>query len=183
MAELSPLTPCAGLLPVETGGLRLTEETPGHITSLMPGPGGAAALGKALETAHGLGWPDPGRAVLGADASVVWTGHDQAMLVGPAPGPSLAEQAALTDQSDAWAVVTLSGAAGPDALARLVPIDLRPSAFPEGFAARTLLGHMNVSLVRTGAETIRIMAFRSMARTLVHELRVAMESLAARRAG
>ncbi|WP_371039199.1 sarcosine oxidase subunit gamma [Rhodosalinus sp. FB01] len=183
MAELPPLTPCDGLLPVETGGLRLTEVTPGHLTSLMPGPDGAAALGKALETAHGLGWPDPGRAVLGADAAVVWTGHDQAMLMGPVPDASLAEHAALTDQSDAWAVVTLSGADGPEALARLVPVDLRPSAFPEGFAARTLLGHMNVSLVRTGPEAIRIMAFRSMAQTLVHELRQAMEGIAARRAG
>lgn len=181
MADLKATTPCAGLLPLRAGAMRLEEVEPGRITSLMPGPGQAGALDAALRAAHGVGWPEPGAAHLGDGVAVIWTGLDQAMLVGPAPDPSLAAQAALTDQSDAWAVVELSGDAGPEALARLVPVDLRAHAFAEGATARTLLGHMSVSVTRTGAERLRIMAFRSMAGTLVRELHEAMESVAARR--
>ena len=181
MVELTVTTPCAGLLPRRAGAMRLEEVEPGRITSLMPGPGQAAALDGALRAAHGVGWPDPGTAHFGDEAAVIWTGLEQAMLVGPAPDPALAEHAALTDQSDAWAVVELSGDAGPEALARLVPVDLRAHVFAEGATARTLLGHMSVSITRTGPERLRIMAFRSMAGTLVHELHAAMESVAARR--
>ncbi|WP_372893448.1 sarcosine oxidase subunit gamma [Rhodosalinus sp.] len=181
MAELTARTPCAGLLPRRAGAMRLEEVEPGRITSLMPGPGQAGALDAALRAAHGVGWPAPGAAHLSETASMIWTGMDQAMLIGPAPDPSLAAQAALTDQSDAWAVVELSGDAGPEALARLVPVDLRAHVFAEGATARTLLGHMSVSITRTGPERLRIMAFRSMAGTLVHEVHEAMESVAARR--
>jgi sarcosine oxidase subunit gamma len=180
VVDLTPRTPCAGLLPVRAGDVRLTEVDAGHITSLIPGPGQAAALADALRDAHGLGWPEPGRAILGEGAAVVWTGMDQAMLMGPAPAAALADQAALTDQSDAWALVELTGAPGPEVLARLVPVDLRPRAFPVGSAARTLLGHMHAAILRTGPESLRLLVFRSMAGTLVHEVHAAMEAVAAR---
>ena len=87
--------------------------------------------------------------------------------------------AAVTDQSDAWIVVRLEGAGAEDVLARLVPIDLRGRAFPQDSAARTLLGHMSVGIVRVpGGFEIR--AFRSMAGTLAHELGRAMRAVAAR---
>lgn len=41
------------------------------------------------------------------------------------------------------------------------------------------MGHMSVSITRTGPAAFRILAFRSMARTAVHELSRAMESVAA----
>ena len=43
----------------------------------------------------------------------------------------------MTDQSDGWTVLALSGAAAVDVLARLVPVDLRLAAFPVGGALRT----------------------------------------------
>lgn len=180
MADLTPRTPCAGLLPLRAGMARLIEVDAGCLTSLMPPPGQAAALDAALRAAHGLGWPEPGRAILGEGAAVIWTGLDQAMLMGPAPEATLSAHAALTDQSDAWAVVELSGEAGPEVLARLVPVDLRAQAFPVGAVARTLIGHMHAAILRTGPESLRLFAFRSMARTLVHEVHGAMEAVAAR---
>ena len=41
-----------------------------------------------------------------------------------------AAHAALTDQTDGWASLTLTGPHATDALLRLVPLDLRPAAFP-----------------------------------------------------
>jgi sarcosine oxidase subunit gamma len=63
-------------------------------------------------------------------------------------------------------------------MARLVPVDLREAAFPEGAAVRTDLHTMMVAVARTGPETLRIMGFRSMAGTLVHALGEAMETVA-----
>jgi heterotetrameric sarcosine oxidase gamma subunit len=60
-----------------------------------------------------------------------------------------------------------------------VPIDLRASVFGEHSCARTLCQHITVALRRDG-EGFEIMAFRSMAATLVHEIADAMAAVAAR---
>lgn len=181
MVELTALTPCNGILPVSKGGVTLSEIDPGRITALMPFPGQVAALSGALQAAHGLGFPEPGRMTTADRARCVWTAKGQAFLIGPEPDASLTEYGSVTDQSDAWATVLVAGEGVEDVLARLVPIDLRPAAFPEGAAARTLCQHMAVSICRR-AEGVQIMAFRSMARTLAHEIADAMALVAGRRA-
>ncbi|SLN55927.1 Sarcosine oxidase, gamma subunit family [Pseudoruegeria aquimaris] len=180
MAELIAKTPCAGLLPVRHGGLSLTECAPTAIHHLAAYRG-AAQLGVALEKAHGLGWPAPGRSTGAASARALWFGPDQALLLGPMPVAALARHCALTDQSDGWAHVCLSGPGAEEVLARLVPVDLRAGAFPEGAVARTALFHMSALITRTGAESFEIFAFRSMARTLVHDVSEAMKSVVAQR--
>lgn len=180
MADLVAKSPCEGLLPVTAGDVTLSEVAAGWITALAPFRGQEAALSTALKAAHGMGFPEAGRAVGKAGSRCVWTGRGQAFLIGPAPDAALAAHAAVTDQSDAWAVVALEGVGAEAVLARLVPVDLRASVFKRGHTVRTLCGHMTVSITRVGAEAFQIMAFRSMARTLAHELGHAMELVAAR---
>ncbi len=74
----------------------------------------------------------------------------------------------------------LTGPGHVDALARLVPIDLRARVFAPGHVARTGLGHMMAVLRRLSADTVEVMVFRSMAATAVHEITVAMQSVTAR---
>ncbi|QBF31214.1 sarcosine oxidase subunit gamma [Thalassococcus sp. S3] len=180
MAELIAKTPCDGLLPLEIGGVSLMEVDPGVMTSIAPCKGQEGALSDALQTAHGMAFPAPNRATGKGGARAIWFARGQAMLMGPAPEASLAANAALTDQSDAWAVVTLEGEGAEDVLARLVPVDLRNAVFKRGHTARTSMMHMPSSITRIGANTFLIMTFRSMAQTLVHDLKTAMENLAAR---
>ena len=180
MADLTARSPCEGLLPLSIGGVTLGEAAPGMLTSVAPHAGQETALSAALKAAHGMAFPAPNRAVGRVGARMVWLSRGQAMLVGPAPDPALATHAALTDQSDAWAVVTLEGQGAVDVLARLVPLDLRSGAFKRGHTARTDLMHMMASLTRLGENTFQIMVFRSMAETLVHDLKTAMEGVAAR---
>ena len=101
-------------------------------------------------------------------------------FLGPELGPKLAKIAAVVDQSDAWAIVRLEGADAEDVLARLVPVNLRRSAFKRGHTLRSNLYHMMASITRIGNNSFQIMVFRSMAETLVHDLSVAMQSVAAR---
>ncbi|RKF16537.1 sarcosine oxidase subunit gamma [Roseovarius spongiae] len=180
MIELTARTPFDGLLPIEAGALRLSEAAPARMTSLAPYRGRDKALSEALKAAHGMAFPAPNRATGREGARAVWFGQRMALLIGPEPDAGLTEFAALTDQSDAWAVARLEGEGAAEALARLAPLDLREGAFKRGHTARTELGHMHASLTRISGESWRIMVFRAFARTLAHEMREAMQSVAAR---
>ncbi|AWB50211.1 sarcosine oxidase subunit gamma [Gemmobacter aquarius] len=148
------------------------------MTSIAPFPGTIEAVNARLAPL-GVSFPAPGRQSTGPAARLVWTGRDQAFLVG-APAPDLTGLAATTDQSDGWATLTLAGPLAGDTLARLIPLDLRDAAFPVGHTARTGLNHMSAILSRSGPAAWEIMVFRSMARTAWHELAEALEMQAAR---
>ena len=178
MPSLIEKSACDGLLPRVSAGMTLSELPFMRVTSVTPLNGKARALGSELKKL-GLGWPGPGQSQTSGHASILWTGMDQAFLIGPDPAP-LAGIAALSDQSDAWARMRIKGPGAAAVLARLVPLDLRPSSFADGQVARTGLTHMMTILLRSGADSFDIMVFRSMAGSAVHELHQAMEAVAAR---
>ena len=180
MASLIETTPAEGLLPVTAGAATLAAAAAGPITSVAPFRGKERAASSALKPL-GLSFPGPGKAVTKDGAACVWAGRGQAFLIGAEAPEELAGIAALTDQSDAWVVMRLSGAGAEAVLARLVPLDLRAATgFRTGSAARTLLGHMPLVIRRVAAADFELMTFRSMAAHAVHELSVAMEAVAAR---
>ncbi|MFK7835373.1 MAG: sarcosine oxidase subunit gamma [Sulfitobacter sp.] len=179
MVELKEKSPCFGLVPVSYGTVTLDEIDAGHLTSLSAF-GGASGLSAALETAHGVSLPAPGRSVGKDGARCLWFSAREVLLVGPAPDASLSDHGAVVDVSDAWAVVELSGAGAVDVLARLVPMDLRDGAFKRGHTARTQILHLSASITKLGPNRFMIMVFRSMAGTLVHDLKGAMAAVASR---
>lgn len=162
---------------VTLGSVTLAEVEVGPITSIALMPGGAKSVAKGLKPL-GLTFPAPNTMVAKKGARLIWTGRDQAFLTGIA-APVL-EGAAVTDQSDGWTVLSVSGTDSSEVLARLIPLDLRLAVFPAGRVFRTQLNHMNVILLRAAATTFEIMVFRSMARTAWHELDAAIEQIAAR---
>ncbi|MEO1640013.1 MAG: sarcosine oxidase subunit gamma [Pseudomonadota bacterium] len=172
MVKLVPLTPCDGLLPIEIGGVTVSKVLPKALTSVAPFKGQEKAVSAALKKAVGDGLPEVGQRA----GAVTWFGHGMYLV---ADRVAL-DGAAVTDQSDAWAVVEIAGAGAEDVLARLVPIDLRSAGFPKNSVAKTMLAHLSITIVRTGPDRFEIMAMRSMATTLVHDLKTAMKGLAAR---
>lgn len=181
MASLIEKTACDGLLPLAAGQLSLTEVDVGPIVSVAPFLGRLDVVDAALRKL-GLGFPAPNRTIGAGAAAIVWTGREQAFLIG-ADGAMLQGLAALTDQTDGWAVMELAGQGWRDALARLVGIDLRPRALVPGQVVRTPLNHMAAIIWCLAEDRVRIMCFRSMARTAVHELHGAMTAIAARACG
>ena len=179
MPELIAKTALGGPVPLMLAATELAEAAILPMTSVAPYPGREAQVNAAL-AALGLTFPAPNSQSAKDDVRLIWTGRDQAFLIG-APAPEgLAEHAALTDQSDGWARLTLTGPQAEAALARLVPIDLRAKSFPVGTTIRAPLGHMSMILSRLGADAFEIMVFRSMARTAWHEIGDALEHLHAR---
>ena len=178
MPELIAKTALHGRKAVTLAGTILAEIDLGPITSIALFPGQAKVAAKALKPL-GLSFPSPNSVALNGAVRLAWTARDQAFLIGAA-APDLGAAAAVTDQSGGWAAMSLSGPAAADALMRYVPLDLREAAFAVGTTARTPLYHMQMILIRTGAEAFEILVFRSMARTAWHEIDVALRSLAAR---
>ncbi len=171
MADLIP-TPALTHSPHEAGGARLSPVDPGPITLVALYPG------QSVDVA-GMGFPAPGQAILSGDVAWVWTGRAQALLIG-APAPDLpADAAAVTDQTDGWACLALTGPGAEAVLARLVALDLRAAVFPPGTAARCTLNHLPMVLWRD-ADGFRMLVYRSMARTPWHELTEAMSRVQAR---
>jgi heterotetrameric sarcosine oxidase gamma subunit len=179
VGELKAVSACAGLVPVRIGSVTVDEMDLECMTSLSPF-GDALALDGALKKAHGVGWPQAGQALGDATARVVWFGRNEAVLIGPEADQGLSDVAAVVDLSDAWAAVSLEGAGTVNALARLVPVDLRAAAFGEGQTVRTQLGHLGASITKLGPERFMILVFRSMAATLIHDLKQAMAGVASR---
>lgn len=178
MAELIAKSPFGALLPITIGSVSVEEMPFDAVTSVAPLKGREKMVSDALKSQVGAAFPAPNRSTGRANARVVWSGKGQALVLGKILAPIA--DAAMTDQSDAWACAVLEGLDARDVLARLVPIDLRPDQFKIGHAARTQLGHMMCVIMRTGQNRYGVMVFRSMAVTLVHELQTAMEGVAAR---
>lgn len=179
MPELIAKSALDGHGALTLGGVTLVEVQVAPISSIAVLPGGAKAVAKALKPL-GLAMPDPNCWRANGIARIIWAGRDQAFLTGVLPPPI--DGAAVTDQSDGWAVLSISGPAAVDAMMRLVPLDLRISSFPVGRAVRAPLNHMNALLMRSEPYTFELWVFRSMARTAWHEIETAMQSLAARAA-
>ena len=179
MPDLIAKSALAGHAPLTRAETTLAEGAAEPITSIAPYPGRKPQVG-AILAPLGLSFPEPNTVVAQGAARLLWTGRDMAFLIGVGAPATLADHAALTDQTDGWAILTLSGPMAEAALMRPVPLDLRLSAFPVGRTTRAPLNHMQAILTRTGAQAFEVMVFRSMARTAWAELAEALEVLEAR---
>lgn len=87
----------------------------------------------------------------------------------------LAAVASVSDQSDGYTLIRLTGAHVRDALAKLIPVDVHPRAFQVGDVASTVASHVGVTLWRLPDEpdagsVFEILMFRSLARSFWHAL-------------
>lgn len=80
----------------------------------------------------------------------------------------IGSMAAVTDQSDGYAVLRLAGPRLRDTLAKIISIDLHSRAFKSGDVASTVASHMGVTLWRLdddpdGSPVFEVAVFRSLA--------------------
>ena len=175
MVELVAQSPLQGLLPVDAGQLSLKEVIYDQIQSVAPFSGQEQPVRQAVKQATGAELPLPNRII----GPVLWVAPGQYLILDDWVD-GLEDMAAITDQSDAWAVLSVEGPNVEDVLARLIPIDLRFTVFSDGQTARTLIGHMTASVTRRASDRLELMVMRSMAGTLVHEVSKAAQLYAKR---
>jgi methylglutamate dehydrogenase subunit D len=87
----------------------------------------------------------------------------------------LASLVSVSDQSDGYAVLRLSGPKVRETLAKLIPLDLHPRVFKVGDVASTVASHMGVMLWRLedsadGLSVFEVAVFRSLASSFQHAL-------------
>lgn len=124
----------------------------------------------AMQDNFSIAPPDRPRRETGDGIALVWAGPDQWLAVSDDRtvavmlAQKLAGIAAVSDQSDARAMLKLQGPRVREALAKGCMIDLHPRAFKTGDAALTQIAHMGVHLWQVDDSPVYELAvFRSMA--------------------
>ena len=126
------------------------------MTKVLARRGQAAALAQLFQTHFGVSLPGSPRRVSAGDIAVLGLRPDTWLATREQGGnefaltvrPLVASVASVTDQSDAYVVLRVTGTDTRDGLAKLIPIDLHPRAFAVGQVAETLAAHMGVLLWR-----------------------------------
>jgi sarcosine oxidase subunit gamma len=155
---MTPRAPFAGLEMAHSigGGITLRERDGLGIATILARKGKVTALIERLQALHGLALPQGPRRVRVAGLSLAGTGPGAWLATHGTAGNSFAasltetigDLASVSDQSDGYAVLRLSGPRVREALCKLVPIDLHSRVFGVGDVAGTIAGHVNVTLWR-----------------------------------
>ena len=165
--------------PEGEAGLAVTERHGFALATLQVRKGRAAELARALKDGFGLDRlpGEPRKVDTAGGLSLIGIGPGRWLALRAAwsadwPDPLAAaagEAAAVTDQSGAYALLTLAGPSLPDLLAALMPLDLHPSRFPPGHAATTSVALIGVTLWRTEAG-VEMLVPRTMVGNFWHAL-------------
>ncbi|MXQ06991.1 sarcosine oxidase subunit gamma [Alphaproteobacteria bacterium GH1-50] len=157
----------SGSIRVEEAGLQ------GMVT--IRGDLGDKGVSDALKKVVGLTVPEKGQRGAGDGMALLWMSPDELMLTAAhSEAPDLVTKLGdalsghhhlVCNVSDARAVFRLTGegAAIRDALAKLTPADLRPSALPVGMVRRTRLAQVAAAVWFEDEGTATVVCFRSVA--------------------
>ena len=144
----------------------------------------ADAIATALRNSCELEWPPVGLSTTGVQSiRLMALQADQYWLSWPDENPA-AEQtvrgwlgdakACLTNQSDGWACLEMTGASCQQVMERLCAVDLHDSQCPVNTCVRTVVEHTGTLLIRVDEQQFRFISPRSSVRSLLH----AIESVA-----
>lgn len=161
-------------------GLRLEEANEPALASLAARAGRAGDVIAAVQKL-GLSLPETGRLTRGEGISAIWWAQDQWMVGGAEGLPARLKDAvgdagSVTDQTGAWAIISVSGERALSVLERLCMLDLSDAAFPDLSSARTVMEHHAVTITR-GGDVYHLMTARSSARGFLHALETAAEGV------
>ena len=136
-------------------GIVVTERVGLGLATVAARKGKADALKAEVAKAYGVELPASSRIARGPAVSFVGYGPGQWLAI----SESLANEAlardlqaklqglaSISDQSGGRTVLRISGSRARDVLAKGLPIDLDPRAFPLGSAATSAISHMGVQL-------------------------------------
>ncbi|PIB24028.1 hypothetical protein BFP76_01895 [Amylibacter kogurei] len=83
----------------------------------------------------------------------------------------------VTDQSDGWVALEISGENVILALERICPIDLHTDKFLIGHFARTMMEHMGCIILRTDTQTYQLFSASSSAESFLHAVETSIHNV------
>lgn len=158
-------------------GTKLRELKDFAFVSLTAFKGQNIALSNLVSSKFGIELPKSSKAISNNGVTFIGTAPNQWLVFAEqniarefvaALEALTGDVSALVDQSDARAIVELSGNKARDLLAKGVSVDLHPKAFVVGDAATTLAVHLWITLWQTDpSPTYRIAVFRAFGSSLL----------------
>ena len=169
-------------------GASLIEVSPRSVVSVSPFNGHEAEFNTAVNYLFDGAYPSTTKAfeLTGENACILLpSSHNQWFLCfdDEVPNPVAAasdlfgkmtsKHLAMTDQSDAWVILALTGPLVYRTLERICPIDCSSPAMPIGTTARTIIEHLGTIILRrpnddNGNPCFWLMAARSSAASFLH---------------
>lgn len=168
-------------------GVRLWAPADLALVSIALPLGHEDAAQDAIEAAYGVALPEIGKSVITPeDTRLIRLAPDLAfaVLIHATPDAErvvaehLGSAVYTTDQTDVWAALGLSGAGARSALERICMLDLHPDAFAVDDAARTMMEHLGVLILRTGADEYLLLSASSSARSFLHAVETSLRNIA-----
>jgi heterotetrameric sarcosine oxidase gamma subunit len=162
--------------------LIVTERAELGLATVIARKGRAVALAVRVKERLGVDLPAAPQRETSNALSLMGTGpgtwlatHEQGMSgLLSALRENIGDLAAISDQSDGYAVLRLTGPEVPEALAKLVFIDLHPGAFGVGHVACNVAAHTGITLWRLedgpDGAIFELAVYRSFAASFRHAL-------------
>jgi sarcosine oxidase subunit gamma len=143
---------------------------------------GASKLKAAIKAGFDLSMPTPVKSTADAKTRLLMTQPDQIFAMTPrskhaetSVHKAIGDTAYITDQTDAWVVLELSGPTSRTALERICQLDLHPEAFKQNQVARTTMEHMGSMIIRTDKDTFLLMSGSSSAASFLHAVELSAQ--------
>lgn len=160
-------------------GVTVSDRSGLEIATLLVRKGARSTLSARLREYFQIDLPQGPRRTAAGSLALAGTGPGAWLATFERGGNSFAQHlgdvaagvASVSDQSDGYAVLRLTGPRARDALSRLIPIDLHPSVFAVGNVSVSVSSYMGVTLWRLdddvdGSSRFEIAVARSMALSL-----------------
>ena len=168
------------------GNTQLRETTDKAILSMATPLAGEQALAAQIDSVYGVAMPKVGKFATSKinNTQLLRIQADQCLVLFDYSGDRAVQAfskkidtAYLSDQSDSWVMLHLSGENARAALARICAIDLHPAIFGPGSVTRTAMEHMGVIIICEAENTYTLMALRSFADSFLHAIEVSIENV------
>lgn len=169
------------------GAMRLMAPKDLALVSIALPLGKEKAATKAIEVGYSCAFPDVGKAQLTKDkrTAVMRLATDQAFVLFTRSEPDAADyvtekimnKAYVTDQTDVWSGLEISGPNCRTALERICPIDLHPNSFAVNDVARTAMEHLGVIILRKDQETYLLLSASSSAGSFLHAVETSLNNV------
>ena len=160
------------------GEVTIAESTSHAIMSVAVPRGGEKELSEAIALSFKTKLPPVGESTTSTikNARILGMQQDQFFLLFEYSGLNAVNElskeiraaAYLTDQSDSWVIITISGLQAYNALQRTCLVDLHRLNFPSGAVARTVMDHLSTIIVREEPNTFLLMSPSSSARSFLN---------------
>ena len=184
-STLTPVAPFEGLpvLSAAGRGVIATDRDGLGLATVLVRKGRADALSQRVRDLFGIQLAQGPRLIGAGDLAFAGTGPGAWLAIRESGGNAFASSlrdaigdlASVSDQSDGYAVLRLSGPKLRETLAKIVPIDVHQRAFAPGDVASTVASHMGATLWRLqdagdGSPVFELAVFRSLAVSFWHAL-------------